>query len=78
MKQKITLEYNGKIYPLIKGDIPNLDGSGRIIIKRRFGGLQQQRTEGNFRNIALYQDNGGSYINGVNIESLVKRLEERK
>jgi hypothetical protein len=74
---KIILEYNGKRYRLKPKDIPSLKGLGRIIINRR-NGLQEQVIEGCFGNINSYQDDSGSYINGVNIEDLIKKLEAKQ
>ncbi|MDO8528778.1 MAG: hypothetical protein Q7S06_02710 [Nanoarchaeota archaeon] len=74
---KIILEYNGRRYYLRSGDIPNLTGSGKIEIVNKKNS-QFQTTEGNFRDIRCDQVNGHSYINGVNIEDLIKRLDAER
>lgn len=74
---KITLVYNERTYHLSPRDIPTLRGSGKIII-RKGDGFQEQVTEGNFSNISCSQGKSSSYINGINIESLIKRLETRR
>lgn len=75
-KERTTLVYNGKSYVLAKGDIPNLNGSGRIVVTRK-PNRQEQYVDGNFSNVSMSQNGDRSYINGVDLDELVKKLESR-
>lgn len=76
-KQKIKLEYNGEAYNLEKGDIPGLRGSGKISIINT-PGCQDQEIIGSFPNLNVYADGKLSFVNGINIEGLIEKLEARK
>ena len=71
---KIELEYNGKTYILSNKDIPHLNGNGKIVIQASEGS-QSQKVYGSFSNLSCYQDGKRCFVNGVDIGSLVKRLE---
>jgi hypothetical protein len=76
-KAMITLDYNGERYRVNRGDIPGLRGYGKIIVRNKHG-AQEVDLQGSFRgNIVTEQRAKGTYINGVNIEDLIKRLEKR-
>jgi hypothetical protein len=76
-KAMITLDYNGQLYRVERGDIPGMRGSGKIVVRNKHGNYQLDLV-GNFRgNIVTEQRAKGTYINGVNIEDLIKRLEKR-
>lgn len=73
----IELVYNGKSYDIKDGDIPNLSGEGTITIIKT-ATSQSQRTCGNFSSIIMSQDEHHCYINGANIEKLIKKIEDEK
>ena len=75
--KQVIIKYNGKRYKLEKDDIPGLGGYGKIVIVNK-PGKQVQEINGCFMNMDVCQSGYSIYINGVNLDELVKRLEERK
>ena len=69
------LEYNGQVYRLNSGDVPDLVGTGNIVVKNR-NGLQYQEWLGTFDNICMRQVGDKSFVNGVDVDELVERLEK--
>ncbi len=73
----IVLKYNGKKYYLHEGDIP-LRGKGKITITNK-DGHGSQSISGDFdEGLNCSQIQGVSYINGVNVNELIKKLEARR
>jgi len=72
----VTLNYNGKKYELVPGDIPGISGDGTIMIKSTPTN-QYSDIRGIDGKISSMQVNGMTFINNVNIETLVGKLEAR-
>ncbi|HLC57262.1 MAG TPA: hypothetical protein VJH95_01690 [Candidatus Nanoarchaeia archaeon] len=77
MAYKIKLQYNGESFHLEKGDIPDLEGKGTIIVEAGEG-MNYQSVEGNFICLSTSQINGRCFINGVDLQELVERLGARQ
>lgn len=73
----LILDYNGRLFRFAEGDIPSLKGTGLVVVVTR-PGLHYQGHRGNFDNINMRQIDGASFINGVNVEYLVTKMEELK
>ena len=78
-KGKISLDYNGKTYDLQKGDLPGVKGSCIIRIAKK-NGSSKYEIIGSSREseIKIQSDNGNVSINGVNIETLIEKIQARQ
>jgi len=75
-KRKRTLVYNSKKYYLKKEDIPGMELGDKIVIINEEG---YQVQSGSFsRSVSMMQRDDESYINGIKVSALIKKLEERK
>ena len=71
-----VLRYNGRDYQLENGDIPGINGNGTIVVESRKG-FQHQSVEGDVGEISMAQRDGRSYINGVDIKKLTRKLDRK-
>ena len=71
------LDYNGCLYTFREGVIPDLKGSGFMVIVTR-PSFQYQGYRGPLDNLCMRQVDGTSFINGINVDDLVREMKPLK